>query len=126
MLTYEEAVAKAREAIAALPEPLPSRDIVVVEDRVQPRARGWVFPFQTREFLETRDPRKGLLGAGPIFVDKFNGSVHQVPTGGMQPWIEAYDRIGIVPSSWPYLDSLHGEDVIETALDSKEKMLPTL
>jgi hypothetical protein len=97
MLTYEEALAKAREAIAGLDEPLPSRDIVVVEDRVQPRERGWVFPYQTREFLESNDPRKGLLGLGPIFVDKLNGSVHFVPTGGMKPWIEAYDRTGVPP-----------------------------
>jgi Immunity protein 35 len=97
MLTYEEALARAREAISALHDPLPSRDIIVVEDRVQTRARGWVFPFQTREFLQTKDPRKGLLGMGPLFVDKLDGSVHQVPSGGMQPWIEAYDRTGVPP-----------------------------
>ncbi|MBV8750777.1 MAG: hypothetical protein JO103_13815 [Candidatus Eremiobacteraeota bacterium] len=97
MLTYEQALAKAREEIAAFEEPLPSRDIVVVEDRVQERARGWVFPYQTRAFLETHDPRQGLLGMGPIFVDKLNGSVHVVPTGGMKPWIEEYDRTGVPP-----------------------------
>ena len=40
MLTYNEALAKAREAIAGLDEPLPSPDVVIIEDRVQSRDRG--------------------------------------------------------------------------------------
>lgn len=97
MLTYEQALDKAREAIAGLDEPLPSRDIVILEDRVQTRERGWVFPFQTRSFLATNDPKQGLLGLGPVFVDKLDGSVHFVPTGGMKPWIETYDATGKPP-----------------------------
>ncbi|MBV8580249.1 MAG: hypothetical protein JO225_04005 [Candidatus Eremiobacteraeota bacterium] len=97
MLTYEEALAKARATIAAFDEPLPSRDIIIIEERMQERARGWLFPYQTREFLATKDPRKGLLGMGPIYVDKLNGSVHVVPTGGASAWVEEYDRTGVPP-----------------------------
>jgi hypothetical protein len=40
---------------------------------------GWVFFYNSKEFIETRNPIAALAGNGPIFV-KSDGSVHDLPT----------------------------------------------
>ena len=51
---------------------------------------GWVFFYNTKEFLETGDYTRALAGNGPIYVDKF-GRVHRLPTA--IPWQEAIKSV---------------------------------
>jgi hypothetical protein len=99
MLTYDEALAKARERVAEAALQLSGRELVVREDLVTERARGWTFPYNTKRFLETKNPLDGLVGNGPILVDKYNGSVHHTPSGGSIAWLEEYDRTGVPPAA---------------------------
>lgn len=44
---------------------------------------GWVFFYNTREFVETGNLSSQLAGNGPIFIDR-NGRIHRLPTS--VPW----------------------------------------
>ncbi|MFB6455594.1 YrhB domain-containing protein [Chitinophaga sp. Hz27] len=39
---------------------------------------GWVFFYQSKKFVETRNPMYGLGGNGPIIINKFDGSVRKL------------------------------------------------
>jgi hypothetical protein len=52
--------------------------------------RGWVFFFNTAEFVRTRNPLSALAGNGPIFVTR-EGAVHQLPSA--IPWEDALQRM---------------------------------
>ncbi len=47
---------------------------------------GWVFYYQTKQYLERRDPDQQLIGNAPIVVDR-DGNIYETGTG--QP-IEHY------------------------------------
>ncbi|KRR17402.1 hypothetical protein CQ14_31425 [Bradyrhizobium lablabi] len=58
-------------------------DFVVIHDETVETAEGWVFFYNSREFVETGDFRDALAGNGPILVDR-HGLVKRLPTG--IPW----------------------------------------
>jgi Immunity protein 35 len=58
-------------------------DLVVIHDDTVEVAQGWVFFYNSREFVETGDFRDALAGNGPIFVDR-DGLVRILPTA--IPW----------------------------------------
>ena len=43
---------------------------LIVHDGIVENDEGWYFPYQTEEFIETRDMRKSVVGNSPIFVDR--------------------------------------------------------
>lgn len=51
---------------------------ILDENTVQTES-GWVFFYNSKEFIETRNPIDSLAGNGPIFV-KSDGSIHDLPT----------------------------------------------
>ena len=56
---------------------------------------GWVFFYQSAEFLETGDFSKRLAGNAPIIVSKVDGKLHE--TGTAKPiefYIENFRRFG--------------------------------
>jgi hypothetical protein len=52
----------------------PSTEIVIDPTRTRERPDHWVFFYDTRAYLETRNPLAGLLGNVPVVVDKRTGS----------------------------------------------------
>jgi hypothetical protein len=52
--------------------------------------QGWVFFFNTTDFVRTRDPMYALAGNGPIFVSH-DSRVYELPTA--TPWEDALKRI---------------------------------
>ncbi|MEU6652086.1 YrhB domain-containing protein [Streptomyces sp. NPDC046900] len=40
---------------------------------------GWMISWQSEEYLRTQDSRHALAGNGPYFVDKEDGSLHEIP-----------------------------------------------
>lgn len=59
--------------------------------------RLWAFSYNTVAFLESRNPRVGLVGNGPIVIDKSTGVAYTVPTGGMKTWLDTYNLTGQPP-----------------------------
>ena len=66
-------------------------DLAFIEDRTQKVDTGWVFFYNTREFVSTGDPTAALAGNGPIFVTN-DGTVHLLPSS--IPWKRAVKELG--------------------------------
>lgn len=56
---------------------------VIMPDQTQVTSKGWVFFFNTADFLRTGDPMYCLAGNGPILVTR-EGSIRLLPTA--TPW----------------------------------------
>jgi hypothetical protein len=41
---------------------------------------GWIFFWNSKKYLETKDFAEALAGNAPIIVDRRDGSIHQAPT----------------------------------------------
>lgn len=99
MLTFNEALAKAQNKVVELASQIPGNDpLVIVHELIRERDRGWVFPFNTKRFVETRYPLDGLVGYGPIFIDKQTGQMHLLGSARIQAWLDTYDRTGAPPT----------------------------
>jgi hypothetical protein len=64
-------------------------ELVIEDDMTIETEFGWVFFYDAKKFLETREFRDRLLGNAPIIVDKYRGTLHM--TGTARP-IEEYIR----------------------------------
>lgn len=52
---------------------------------------GWIFAFTTRKYMETLDPRYALLGTGGVIVNKFDQSLHFLPSLNRDKAIDEYE-----------------------------------
>jgi hypothetical protein len=55
-------------------------ELVVIEEETIERPYGWVFVYNSRQYLETGQFRYMLAGNGPIVVERADGSMHQLGT----------------------------------------------
>ena len=53
----------------------PDLPFAINNDKTIERPFGWVFFYNSKKFLETRDMRFRLAGNGPITVNKSNGEL---------------------------------------------------
>jgi hypothetical protein len=60
---------------------------VILDDKTIERPFGWVFFYESREYLDTRDLALRMIGNAPLIVDRRDGSIHV--TGTAEP-IEHY------------------------------------
>ncbi len=108
-ITKEQAKAKVLERINPPPLPDPAPDdspamppqpeCVLLDEETIEKDWGWVFFYQSREYLEGGDELSALAGNAPYIVNRHDGSLHE--TGTAQPveyYIEAYER---PRSAWP-------------------------
>lgn len=57
-----------------------SLEVVLNEDSTRDEDWCWLFSYNTREYLETRQVKYALAGNGPILVEKESGAVRQLVT----------------------------------------------
>ena len=62
----------------------------LMNDKTKEIDRGWIFFFNSVEFLRTGNNSFRLAGNGPIFVSRL-GSVHELPS--RVPWEQSIDSI---------------------------------
>ena len=62
-------------------------------DRTAEVTLGWVFFFNSAEFIRTREITSSLAGNGPIFVSR-EGVIHHLPS--RIPWQEALQQLGLI------------------------------
>ena len=55
----------------------------IIDDATRETTLGWVFFYNSREYLETADVMQGLAGNAPIFVSKRDGFI--TPLGTARP-----------------------------------------
>lgn len=71
MITFIEALNKAKNYLAEYDIPV---EITVI-DRF---SEGWLFCFQSREFLENNDFSAQLIGNCPFILDKDSGKIYEL------------------------------------------------
>ena len=81
-ISADKAKVLAEEAVAALGS-ASGGDFALIYDRTVEANEGWVFFYNTREFIETGNSDSRLAGNGPIFVNR-NGVVRNLPSA--VPW----------------------------------------
>ena len=99
MLTFDEALARATAWVTNQAREVPGRELVVLNEHIEERKRGWALPYNTKRFAETHNPLDGLLGNGPVFVDKETGDIHALGSAKIHAWLEEYDRTGTPQST---------------------------
>lgn len=73
---------------------------VILDSKTIERDFGWVFFYESKEYLDTREIGARMLGNAPIIVDRRDGSVHV--TGSAMPverYIAEYERRRSSPSA---------------------------
>lgn len=70
-------------------------DLVLADDDTVEGDFGWVFVYQSRDFVETGDDSAMLLGNAPILVSRSDGSLHVTGTDqSVEFYIENFKRCG--------------------------------
>lgn len=88
-INRETAIALARERVAQLARDAGDQ-FEILFDSTKEIEQGWVFFFNTVEFMRTRNPMSALAGNGPILVTR-EGVVHELPSA--IPWEDAVKQI---------------------------------
>ena len=81
-MSPDKAKVLAEKAVAALGS-ASGDNFALIYDKTIEVNEGWVFFYNTREFIETRNFTSRLAGNGPIFVNR-NGVVRNLPSA--VPW----------------------------------------
>lgn len=92
MITKIEAESLAQEQLRKMEKPdLP---FAINDSKTLERPFGWVFFYNSKKFIETRDIRYQLAGNGPIVVNKHSRAVTVLGTNKpVQALIEEYEKL---------------------------------
>ena len=88
-LKRETAISLARERIDQLAQAA-GDEFEILSDATREIEQGWLFFFNTMDFVKTRNPLSALAGNGPILVTR-EGVVHELPSA--IPWEDAAKQI---------------------------------
>ena len=72
IITYQEAKKIAVSFFGQIEQEI-GMSLLIVESQVRENDDGWFFPYQSKEYLETMDINKSIIGNWPIFVSKNGG-----------------------------------------------------
>lgn len=88
-LNRESAIALARARIDQLAQAVGDQ-FEILPDFTKEIEQGWVFFYNTADFVRTRNPASALAGNGPILVTR-EGVIHELPSA--IPWEDVVKRI---------------------------------
>jgi hypothetical protein len=89
ILTLESAIALAKLRVDELAIIAHDRFEILPESSKETE-QGWVFFFNSADFVRTRNPTTALAGNGPILVTR-DGAIYELPSA--IPWEDAVKRI---------------------------------
>jgi Immunity protein 35 len=83
VISKENARKIAENFIESIPfESLTKEDkLVIIDEYTLEKDYGWIFSYNTEEFLKTRDYDYSLINNGPIIVNKETGAVEEIVGG---------------------------------------------
>ena len=85
MITYEEAITKANTYLRDAGDPV----VITLHGRF---AEGWLFCFESREYLETGDNASRLAGNAPFIIDKDSGELFELGTAWpLEKYLKDYE-----------------------------------
>jgi hypothetical protein len=68
--------------------------LVLQPEHTIERAFGWVFFYDSKEFVDSADIRYALVGNAPLIVDRADGSIHVTGTAEpIQFYIKKYEEL---------------------------------
>jgi immunity protein 35 of polymorphic toxin system len=88
-LNFESAMLLARKRINQLAQAAGDH-FEILSDSTKEIEEGWVFFFNTADFVRTRNPISALAGNGPILVTR-EGEIHELPSS--IPWESAVKQL---------------------------------
>lgn len=88
-LDRESAIALARQRVDQLAQAVGDQ-FEILSDSTREIEQGWVFFFNTADFVRTRNPTSALAGNGPLLVTR-EGVIHELPSA--IPWEDAVKQI---------------------------------
>ena len=92
MLNFEQAQSIAIASVAEIARSA-GTELQLLEDQTIERPFGWVFFYNSQQFLETQDLKYALAGNGPLIVDKRDARVLQLGTAyPVDEYIEHYEK----------------------------------
>lgn len=69
----------------------PKYRLIILNDQTQEHDFGWVFFYNTREYIEDGDFSAALAGNAPLIVDKSSGQLYETGTAhSIEHYISAY------------------------------------
>ena len=72
---------------------LEGNELPVVITLIGRFTEGWVFCFQSREYLETGDSSALLAGNAPFIIDKDSGEIHSLGTAyPIEKYLQDYEE----------------------------------
>ena len=73
----------------------------ILKDDIEDFEYGWMFFYQSKEYLDTGNPGKMVGGNAPIIVDKYNALVHITGTSRDENfYIEKYCQLRETPEKF--------------------------
>lgn len=92
MIEFIDAKAKARNALNQI-EGESGIALTFLEENTLSFEYGWVFFYQSKEFVETQNPGMMIGGNAPILVDKYDGNVFFTGTRkDIEEYIEIFSK----------------------------------
>lgn len=88
-LNRESAMALARQRIDQIAQAVGDQ-FEILFDSTRESEQGWIFFFNTADFVRTRSPASALAGNGPLLVTR-EGVIHELPSA--IPWEDAVKQI---------------------------------
>lgn len=93
MVTKDEARRLVEAKISTWRPIAPGTEIVIVDASTRETAFGWIFFYQSKQYLETGVLKYALAGNAPLIVDRDSGEI--VETGTAYPiehYIEEFEK----------------------------------
>ena len=75
-ISFEQAKVLAETIVRARADAINDEFVIIGNETID---KGWLFFYNSKEFIETGDYSAALAGNGPIFVDR-DGAVKTLPT----------------------------------------------
>ena len=93
-MTYEDARKKVEIYIQILSEG-ENYALAIVEDATIEKDFGWVFFYNSKKYLETKNFSDVIVGNGPILVSKKDGKLYETGTAyPIEHYIENFEKYG--------------------------------
>jgi hypothetical protein len=93
MISLEHAKEIAKERVSVI-EKKSNIELALLDEETMEFEYGWVFFYQSKEYVRTGDLNSLVGGNAPILIDKSDGSVHETGTSKeVEYYIEEYCAI---------------------------------
>lgn len=67
-------------------------ELVIRDESTIDRPLGWIFSWNSKKYIETKEPRYRIIGNGPVYVNKCDHSLEEVDTSGTEEAIGQYEQ----------------------------------